>query len=88
MVKLIKWTRIEEGYPPIDEPVLCCCENTIQLTFKMGEKYLAIDQMREDLSWRTERLGYGKVLGWWPLPTFYEFTDEPLAMDYLSEDKK
>lgn len=70
----MKWISVEESLPGLWEDVLCLCVDKTNLTYRMGETYMAIDRLvkwvdSDIIAFRTD-LFIGKVTHWMPLPDY------------------
>ena len=64
------WISLKDKLPEIDQEVLSYCENQYvgpNATYPLGHKYFALDKYLK-VGFRTDMLGYGKVLFWQTLP--------------------
>lgn len=58
------WTCIDIGLPEVGKQVLAICTNRMKGAFAFDEKYLALDELKPGNIFRSELIGYGKVLAW------------------------
>ena len=63
-----EWISVVDKLPQINQEVLSYCENVRGPAYPIGHKYYALDKYLA-CGFRTDLLGYGKVLYWRPLPS-------------------